>query len=175
MYNIRGLGMDINPKTIVSGIFKTEEDLSEAIGFLDDKGIPKEDVSVLISNENFDKNFKINTSNKVPEVAVKGFTSGTIIGAILGSLSFVGILIIPAMGIAVAGPIIGAMAGIAAGSITGTLIGAVIGIAIPEYEAIFFSNDSGKNILLITKVDKNFKNEIKKRFTSIGATNIAVQ
>lgn len=167
--------MDINPKTIVSGIFKTEKDLSEALEFLDNKGVPKEDMSILMPDKDSDKNLKINTSNKIPEVAIKGFTSGSIIGGIFGSLSFVGILIVPTVGIAIAGPIIGALAGIAAGSILGTLIGAAIGITIPEYEAKFFSNDEGKNILLITKVDKSYKTEVKNRFINIGATNIAVQ
>jgi len=170
--------MSLNSKTIVSGTFKTEEALSKAVEFLKNKGIPKEDMSILISEntgESPNKKFEINTSNKVPEVAVKGLASGVIIGGIIGSLSFVGVLIVPVMEIAIAGPIIGALAGIAAGSIMGSLIGAVFGVTIPEYEAVFFSRKTGKNNLLITKVDKSIKSEIRRKFLSIGATNIVAQ
>jgi hypothetical protein len=167
--------MNNNPKTIVSGTFKSEKDLSIAIEWLDEKGIAKEDINILISDKSPGKDFKINTSNKVPEITVKGLTTGTILGAILGSLSFVGILIIPAVGIAVAGPIIGAAAGIAVGGLTGSLIGAVIGITLPKYEAVFFGENTDKNILLVTKADKTMKTAIKRKFTGIGATNIATQ
>jgi len=167
--------MNNNSKTIVSGIFKSEKDLSIAIEWLDRKGIAKEDINILISDKRPDKDFKIKTSNKVPEIAIKGLTTGTIIGAIVGSLSFVGILIIPAVSIAIAGPIIGASAGIAIGAIAGSLIGAVIGVTLPRYEAVFFDEKMDKSILLVTKADKAMKNVIKQKFSGIGATNIATQ
>lgn len=164
-----------NSKTIVSGIFKSEKDLSIAIGWLDENGIAKEDINILISDKSPDKDFKIKTSNKIPEITVKGLTTGTIAGAILGSLSFVGIIIIPAIGIAIAGPIIGASTGIAIGALAGSLIGAVIGITIPKYEAVFFDENPGKNILLVTRADKAMKSVIKRKFSGFGATHIAIQ
>ena len=167
--------MNNNSKTIVSGTFKSEKDLSIAIQWLDEKGVAKEDINILISDKSPDKDFKIKTTNKVPEITVKGLTTGTIIGALLGSLSFVGIIIIPAVGIAVAGPVIGASAGIAIGAMTGSLIGAVIGITLPKYEAIFFDESPAKTILLVTKADKTMKSVIKRKFIGIGATNIATQ
>lgn len=167
--------MNTTAKTIVSGTFKSEKILSEAFQYLDSIGVPKEDINIIVSDKSIGKDFKINTSNKVPEIALKGLTTGTITGGILGSLSFVGILIIPMIGIAIAGPVIGAMAGIVAGGIIGSLIGAVIGITIPEYEAIFFYDNSEKNILLITRIDKVIKNVVKKKFKKIGAKNIAAQ
>ena len=164
-----------NSKTIVSGTFKSEKDLSIAIEWLDENGIAKEDINILISDKSPNKDFKIKTSNKVPEITVKGLTTGTILGAILGSLSFVGILIIPAIGIAIAGPIIGASTGIALGALAGSLIGAVIGITFPKYEAVFFDENLDKNILLVTRADKSMKSVIKRKFSGIGATNIAIQ
>lgn len=167
--------MNNNQKTVVSGAFRSEKDLSQAMEWLDAKGISKDDISILVSDKNPGKDFKINTSNKVPEIAVKGLTTGTIFGAVFGALSIVGILIIPAIGIAITGPVIGAVAGIAIGGLAGGIIGTFIGISIPEYEAVFFDDKCDRNILLVTKVDKSFKNETKKNFTAFGATNIAAQ
>jgi len=164
-----------NSKTIVSGIFKSEKDLSIAIEWLDENGIAKEDINILISDKSPDKDMKIKTSNKVPEITVKGLTTGTIIGAILGSLSFVGIVIVPAIGIAIAGPIIGASTGIAIGAMAGSLMGALIGKAYPKYEALFFDDTSDKNIFLVTKADKAMKSVIKRKFSKFGAKDIAIQ
>lgn len=167
--------MNNNSKTIVSGNFKSEKDLMIAIDWLDSNGIEKDDINIMISDKSPYKNFKIKTSNKVPDITVKGLTTGTIAGGILGSLSFLGIIIIPAMGVAIAGPIIGASAGITIGAITGSLIGAVIGINLPKYEVVFFDEKNNKSILLVIKADKSMKNIIKHKFNGIGATNIAMQ
>lgn len=167
--------MNNKSKTIVSGTFKSETELSTAIEWLDEKGISKEDMNILISDKNPDTDIKIKTLNKVPEITVKGLTTGTIVGGILGSLAFVGIIIVPAVGIAVAGPIIGASTGIAIGAITGSLIGAIIGVAYPKYEAVFFDEKNENSILLVTKADKSLKNAIKQQFSIIGATNVASQ
>lgn len=167
--------MNNTSKTIVSAVFKSEKQLSEAIKYLEDKGVAKEDINILVSGKNSYKDFKINTSNKVSEFAIRGVSSGSIIGAMFGSVAFVGVLIIPAMGIAVAGPVIGALTGIATGAVVGTLVGAVVGYYIPEYKAVFFDENINENTLLITKIDKSFKNETKKKFIGIGAVNIAAQ
>ncbi|MEI8388850.1 MAG: hypothetical protein WCG23_03085 [bacterium] len=164
-----------NAKTIVSGTFKSEKDLSLAINWLDENGIAKEDINVLISDNCPDKNFKIKTLNKVPEITVRGLTTGTITGAILGSLSFVGIIIVPAIGIAIAGPVIGLSTGIAIGAVSGSVIGAFVGMTIPKYEAVFFDEKTDKSILLVTKADKSLKNIIKRKFSDLGATNTATQ
>ena len=66
--------MNNNLKTIVSGTFKSEKDLSIAIQWLDEKGVAKEDINILISDKSPDKDFKVKTTNKVPEIAVRGLT-----------------------------------------------------------------------------------------------------
>jgi len=167
--------MTDNSKTIVSGIFKSEKDLSIAIEWLDENGIAKEDINILISDKNPDKDIKIKTSDKIPEITIKGLTAGTITGAILGSLFFVGIIIAPFAGIAVAGPVIGASVGIAIGAMAGSLVGAFIGSTLPKYEAIFFDDTLDKNIFLVTKANKEMKKIIKRKFSEFGATNIAIQ
>ena len=165
----------VKPEKIVSATFKTEEDLAEAVRFLGSRGISEDEINILNTGKNSLKNIQINTSNKASENAFKGLTAGLISGAVLGSLFFVGILIIPVLKLAAAGPVIGALAGIAVGITAGSVIGGLTGIKIPKYEAIFFDNNSNKNILLVTKTDNFVKKEIKKKFTDIGALNIVIQ
>lgn len=165
-----------NEKTIVSGVFKTEKELSEAVKWLDGKGVSDKDINILVSDKLAGKDFKINTTNKVPEIAIKGLATGAVAGAFLGSLMFVGIIIIPLAGIAVTGPIIGAMTGIALGSTLGAVTGALVGMTIPKYETVFFDEKSdAKNILLVTKANKSIKKDIKKNLMTFGASNIAAK
>lgn len=164
-----------NNKKIVSGIFGTEKDLAEAVNFLACKGIPESEINILNSAENSSNDLKINTSNKCAENAFKGLVAGLIPGAVLGSLFFVGILIIPVTGLAFAGSVIGTSAGIAIGGLTGAVIGGLTGMQIPKYEAVFFTGNYKQNILLIVKADNALKNEIKKKFTDTGAKNILIK
>lgn len=167
--------MNNNSKIVVSGKFQSENDVQQTVKWLDGKGIGKEDINILINNRELGQDFKINTSNKIPEHAVKGLTTGTIIGAIFGSLSVIGVLIVPVAGIAIAGPVIGAIAGVAIGGLTGVFIGTFVGMTIPKYEAVFFEDNFEKSIFLIVKVNKVNKKEIKKNLVAFGATNIAAR
>jgi len=81
-----------------------------------------------------DKNVEIGT--KTAEGAGKGSAIGGTIGAIAGAIAAVGTsLVIPGLGIIIAGPIAAGLAGAGAGGITGGLIGALVGSGIPEARA----------------------------------------
>jgi len=167
--------MNNNFKNIVSATFKTENDLAEAVKFLDSKGISGDEINILNTDNNSLKDIQISTSNKFAENAFKGLIAGLLGGAVFGSLFFVSILIIPVIGLAIAGPVIGALTGIAVGVTTGSVIGGLVGFNMPKYEVTFYKDKINKNILLITRVDNSVKKEIKKTFTDLGAINIVIQ
>ncbi|HMJ09607.1 MAG TPA: hypothetical protein VK468_11415, partial [Pyrinomonadaceae bacterium] len=61
---------------------------------------------------------------------------GGTLGAIIGGIAAIGTsLVIPPLGLVVAGPIAAALAGAGAGGITGGLVGALVGWGIPEDRA----------------------------------------
>ena len=58
------------------------------------------------------------------------------VGAALAALFAVGtVVVVPGLGLVLAGPIAAALAGAGAGGVTGGLIGALIGAGIPEGES----------------------------------------
>jgi hypothetical protein len=86
-----------------------------------------------------DEEVKVGT--KAAEGAGKGSAIGGTVGAIAGAIAAVGTsLIIPGLGIVIAGPIAAGLAGAGAGGITGGLLGALIGSGIPEARAKLYES-----------------------------------
>lgn len=169
--------MDKNSKIILSGIFRSKEGLSEMLNYLEKIGVSGNDVSLLMSEDTKNSEFSINTKNKAPEDAIKGFATGSVVGAMLGGLTMAGAVVIPPLGLVVAGPIIGMVTGIATGGVIGSLIGALKGIGVPAYEAKFYDKaikEKG-NILLVVHIDKTLKSDIESHFDKCGAISISKQ
>ncbi|MFH0703046.1 MAG: hypothetical protein V2B14_05860 [bacterium] len=169
--------MPKNSKITISGIFDSSKNLSEMINFLEGQGISEDDISILMSEETQKNKFSVDTKTKASEEAIKGLATGGLLGAVIGGLTLIGAVIIPGLGLVVAGPIIGVMTGMTTGGIIGSIIGALVGLGIPEHEAKFYENavkEKG-NILLVAHINTDLKNEIKKQFDRYGAFHIATQ
>lgn len=88
---------------------------------------------------------------KAAEGAGKGSAIGSTVGAITGVVLALGTsLVIPGLGLIVAGPIAAGLAGAGAGGITGGIIGALIGSGIPEERAkLYESGFKNGNIVMV--------------------------
>ena len=77
--------------------------------------------------------------NRVPEGTGVGGAVGGVLGAAGAAVAAVGTtLVIPPLGIALAGPLAAALAGMGAGAFTGGLVGALVGSGMSEYRAEHF-------------------------------------
>lgn len=127
----------------VSGVFDELEDAERAVAALERRGMPRDRVSVLMSEETRRRyatgngnRLEIEKGTKAAEGLGKGGAVGGVLGGVLGALLAVGTSVaIPGLGLVVAGPLAGALAGAGAGGAAGGLIGALVGAGIPEYEA----------------------------------------
>lgn len=160
----------------ISGIFNSRRALEDLFGTFNRLGIREDDVSILMSERTRDLHYGISDTTKLPEGASIGALSGGLLGAVLGGLTVIGNVLLPGIGLLVAGPLVGALAGGAVGSAAGGLIGALIGSGIPEHEAKFFE-DALKiegNILVVAQVPKGQVKEVKAIFERHGAHHIKV-
>ncbi|MBA2378497.1 MAG: hypothetical protein H0V76_02855, partial [Blastocatellia bacterium] len=74
--------------------------------------------------------------HKALEGSGAGAAIGGTLGAIIGGIAAIGTsVLIPGLGLVVAGPIAAALVGAGAGGATGTLVGGLIGWGIPEEKA----------------------------------------
>ena len=76
------------------------------------------------------------------EGAGVGSAIGGTLGAIVGGIAAIGTsVLIPGLGLVIAGPLAAALAGAGAGGLTGGLVGALVGAGLPEDEAQRYEGD----------------------------------
>lgn len=128
-------------RRLVTGMFRNPESAEHAYRAAEERGYGKEDVSLLMSDETRDRYFKkddddVEGETKALEGVGTGSAIGGTLGAIIGGIAAIGTsLVIPGLGIVVAGPIAAALAGAGAGGGLGALVGGLIGSGIPEERA----------------------------------------
>ncbi len=126
---------------MLTGMFRDRDSAERAYNSLSTRGYSHDDVDVVMSDEARKRHFGEDTAdtelgNKAMEGAGTGSAIGGTLGAIVGAVAAIGTnLLIPGLGLVVAGPIAAALAGAGAGGLTGGLIGGLIGHGIPEERA----------------------------------------
>ncbi|MEZ5426872.1 MAG: hypothetical protein R2747_11435 [Pyrinomonadaceae bacterium] len=124
----------------MTALFENGEDAEKAYQELLDRGYGRDEISILMSEDtrNTYQTTRSETQlgNKAAEGTGVGAALGGTVGAIIGAIAAIGTsLVIPGLGLIVAGPVAAALAGAGAGGATGGLIGALIGWGIPEETA----------------------------------------
>jgi len=132
---------------LLTGMFRDRESTKRAYTTLQERGYAKDDINLVMSDETRKKHFsgevkETEIGTKAAESAGKGSAIGGTIGAIAGVIAAIGTsLVIPGLGIVIAGPIAAGLAGAGAGGVAGGVIGALVGSGIPEARAKLY--DSG--------------------------------
>lgn len=127
--------------TIVTGVFHGRESAERAYQDLSDRGYSREEINVVMSEDTRNTHFSNKdddsaVGNHAAEGAGIGGLIGGAVGAITGAVAAIGTsLLIPGLGMVIAGPLAAGLAGAGAGSIAGGLVGALIGWGIPEEHA----------------------------------------
>ncbi|HEV7903824.1 MAG TPA: CsbD family protein [Pyrinomonadaceae bacterium] len=127
---------------MVTGLFRDRDSAESAYGSLSTRGYSKDDVNLLMSDETRKTHFSSDDAadtelgSKALEGAGAGAAIGGTTGAVLAAIAAIGTsVVLPGLGLIVAGPLAAALAGAGAGGATGGLIGALIGSGIPEDRA----------------------------------------
>lgn len=135
-------------KDYVSKVFRNREDADSAYNDLAHLGYTQDDVNVMMSDETKNKYFADNADHdsalgdKVADNAGTGSLIGGGIGAVVGAVAAIGSnLLLPGLGLVIAGPLAAGLAGAGAGAATGGLVGALTGMGVPEDEATRYKYD----------------------------------
>ena len=127
------------PET-VTAVFMTKDSSEKAYGELMDRGYKPDEITVLISDETRDVHFQerqdTDLTKKALENAGLGSAIGGTVGAVTGAIAAIGTaVVVPGLGIAVAGPILASLTGAGAGGLTGGIIGALVGSGVSQRHA----------------------------------------
>jgi hypothetical protein len=126
----------------MTGSFRDRKSAERAYNQLKERGYTDEEINIVMSDATrskyFDKENEVETDmgNKAMEGAGKGSAIGGALGAAAGIIAAIGTsLVIPGLGLVIAGPIAAGLAGAGAGGVTGGIVGALVGAGIPKERA----------------------------------------
>jgi uncharacterized protein YjbJ (UPF0337 family) len=127
---------------MLTGLFNDRQSAERAYSSVKNRGYTDNDVNLMMSDKTRDSWFSdsdnndTDLGNKALEGAGAGSAIGGTLGAIIAGIAAIGTnVILPGLGLVVAGPLAAALAGAGAGGLTGGLVGALIGSGIPEERA----------------------------------------
>lgn len=130
-------------KAILTGLFNDKESSEKAYNAAISRGYTNDDINLLMSDDTRKKFFtESDTSefgSKALEGAGVGSAIGGTIGAVVGGIAAIGTsVLLPGLGLIVAGPLVAALAGFGAGGLAGGLVGALVGYGFPEDRALAY-------------------------------------
>lgn len=162
-------------RSMLTGMFKDRESTENAYKSLQERGYTKDEINLVMSDDTRKKHFSGNVKEteigtKAAEGAGKGSAIGSTVGAIAGIIAAIGTsLVIPGLGLVIAGPIAAGLAGAGAGGITGGIIGALVGSGIPEERAKLYESGIKKGHIVMGVHPRN--DEDAKYFENNWRTN----
>lgn len=164
----------------ITAIFKNREQIDDVIRRLLERGISREDISVI--GQNFHSETKIAGFITKKDVVLGGLRQGAIFGSLFGSalalLSGVGVLFVPFIGTLVAaGPLGAALLGAASGAIAGSagagLVSAFVALGLPEDKAaVYQTRIEAGEFLVAVEVPADKSGEIQLLLESVGGEEV---
>lgn len=164
----------------ITAVFKNREQIDDVIRRLLDRGIPREDISVI--GQNFHSETKIAGFITKRDVILGGLRQGAIFGSLFGSalalLTGVGVLFVPFVGTVVAaGPLGAALLGAASGALAGSagagLVSAFVALGLPEEKAaVYQTRIEAGEFLLAVEVPSDRAGEFQLLLESAGGEEI---
>jgi len=150
-------------KERIDRVFDTAESANDYYDFLIKSGYETEEITVIMSKDTKERFYATNehisdTGDEALKGAGAGSAIGGTVGAIAGAILAIGSsIVIPGLGIAVAGPIAAALAGAGAGGATGAVIGALTKAGLSDSAATEYKNamDKGQIIISVEPKDKH--------------------
>jgi hypothetical protein len=166
---------------MLTAVFRDRLNADAAWNWLTARGYGVHEINMLMSESTKAKYYDpesegaIGASTHGAEGLATGGVIGTAVGATAAAIAAIGTsVLIPGLGIIVAGPIAAAFAGAGAGAVAGGVIGGLIGLGIPESNAKAYEEvlRDGGVALGVTPHNAQDASEIKRRFEELRGENI---
>jgi len=170
-----------NNKQMLTAVFRDRNHASRVYEWLQTRGYSTSEINVLMSDrtratfDNTGTEGKIKSGDKSVEGVATGGAIGTAVGATLGALLALGTsVLVPGLGIVIAGPLLAGLAGGGAGAVTGGLVGGLIGLGVPESNAKAYETalEGGGVVFGVSPRDSKDGSAIEEFFNKNGGENI---
>jgi uncharacterized protein (TIGR02271 family) len=170
-----------NNKFTVTGLFRDKDSAECAYEALSARGYSKDETDVMMSSETRDRYYsgaaadETELGSKALEGSGAGAAIGGTLGAIIAGIAAIGTsVLLPGIGLVVAGPLAAALVGAGAGGLAGGLVGALIGSGIPEEHAAAYETGikSGGIVIRVNPRTAEDAAFIESKFKSCGGEQV---
>ncbi len=170
-----------NNKFTVVGLFNDKDSAECAYDALDKRGYDKDSTDVMMSDQTRDKYYAgadaedTDLGNKAAEGTGVGAAVGGTLGAVIAAIAAIGTsVVLPGLGLIVAGPVAAALVGAGAGGVAGGLVGALVGSGIPEEHAEAYETGIKSGGIVLRAYPKNAEDAafIESKWESCGGEQI---
>jgi uncharacterized protein (TIGR02271 family) len=168
-------------KFIVTGLFKDKTSAECAYSALSERGYDKENTDVVMTDETRDRYYSGSNADdtelgsKALEGSGTGAAIGGTLGAIIAGIAAIGTaVVLPGIGLIVAGPLAAALVGAGAGGLAGGLLGALVGSGIPEEHAEVYESGVKSGGIVLRAMPRNAEDAafIESKWKSCGGEQI---
>lgn len=176
--NRRGGSVAEERDRILTGMFPDRESTESAYRTLQERGYTTDDINLLMSDDTRKKHFskgETEIGNKAMEGAGVGSAIGGTVGATIGVIAALGTsVLVPGLGLVIAGPLAAGLAGAGAGGLTGGIIGALVGAGIPEERARLYESGvkKGKVVMGVRPRNEEDAEYFRNQWSSRNAEEI---
>ena len=144
--------------SVMTVMFQDPDDAEKAYRKLKDHGYQEDEISVVMSKDtrkrhygDDDKAHSEDLGNKSLEGAGAGSAIGGTVGAIVGAIAAIGTsIVLPGLGLVIAGPLAAGLAGAGAGGLAGGIIGALAGAGVPKEQAELYERGIKEGGILLS-------------------------
>lgn len=166
---------------IVTGLFKDKESAECAYDALSGRGYDKDSTDVMMSDKTRDQYYSGSAADdtelgsKALEGTGTGAAIGGTLGAIIAGIAAIGTsVVLPGLGLIVAGPLAAALVGAGAGGLAGGLLGALVGSGIPEEHAEAYESGIKSGGIVIRATPRTAEDAafIESKFKSCGGERV---
>lgn len=168
-------------KFTVTGLFKDRTSAECAYDALSGRGYDKDSTDVMMSDQTRDRYYSGSAADdtelgsKALEGTGTGAAIGGTLGAIIAGIAAIGTsVLLPGIGLVVAGPLAAALVGAGAGGLAGGLLGALVGSGIPEEHAEAYESGIKSGGIVIRATPRTAEDAafIESKFKSCGGEQV---
>lgn len=144
---------------MVSALFHDRPAADKAYQVLVDRKYTRDEVTIAMSEDarkrhaegtEGERVVEVSEDNNAMEGAGVGGALGSITGGLIGAIAAIGTsLVMPGLGLIVAGPLAAGLAGAGAGGLTGGVVGALVGWGLPEEHAQVYETGLREGAIVI--------------------------
>ncbi len=164
----------------MTGLFRDKESSERAFQSLRDRGYSEDEINVMMSDKTRDEYYgegavDSELGTKALEGTGAGAAIGGTLGAIIGGVAAIGTnVVLPGLGLVIAGPLAAALVGAGAGGALGSLTGALIGWGIPEENAKVYEEGvkEGGTVIGVTPRSTEDSDHFNKEWQSYNGEHI---